>query len=439
MKDIDLIVNTHPEPRHKAWPCACGVFRQLSIKVPALLLFLLNATCMVSVSAQYTEYSIIAPQCIESKAYYFVSVLRHVKALDSIVSTNTKLNELGCSKLKALGQAETTAGRIAAMKFNDAEIKAVADELVRIYDASPIMRDEIEHHVTRSGCYGNIKSKGAAFVRAAWTQDARGMNYAIDVYAAGIKPNYPAIDSIGFNVHSKKYNDVLLPSCQQNIVFEAQTDSRFYSVPLIAVRTMLDINDRMQAVIEEPLDAGHNRKAYALVADIDWKRYPYTAILVLGSGPDEPGIAISPEGKLRSGYAAELYRQGFAPFIIVSGGSVHPYHTSYNEAVEMKRYLMTEHGIPESAVIIEPHARHTTTNFRNAARIMLRHGFPIDRPALVTSSAYHIEYVGKMADRCLKELGLVPYRLGDAINERVRIFYPTVDALTINPNEPLDP
>ena len=72
-----------------------------------------------------------------------------------------------------------------------------------------------------------------------------------------------------------------------------------------------------------------------------------------------------------------MYRQHQAPFIIVSGGRVHPYHTPYNEAFEMKKYLMDVWQIPESAIIIEPHARHTTTNFRNAARIMFRNGFPV--------------------------------------------------------------
>ena len=61
---------------------------------------------------------------------------------------------------------------------------------------------------------------------------------------------------------------------------------------------------------------------------------------MLGAGPEEPNVSISPEGKLRSAYAAMMYRQHQAPFIIVSGGRVHPYHTPYNEAFEMKKYLM---------------------------------------------------------------------------------------------------
>ena len=70
------------------------------------------------------------------------------------------------------------------------------------------------------------------------------------------------------------------------------------------------------------------------------EHYPIQPVLVLGAGPEEPNVSISPEGKLRSAYAAMMYRQHQAPFIIVSGGRVHPYHTPYNEAFEMKKYLM---------------------------------------------------------------------------------------------------
>jgi uncharacterized SAM-binding protein YcdF (DUF218 family) len=33
----------------------------------------------------------------------------------------------------------------------------------------------------------------------------------------------------------------------------------------------------------------------------------------------------------------------------------------------MKRSLMADYGVPENAILIDPHARHTTTNMRNTA------------------------------------------------------------------------
>lgn len=213
-------------------------------------------------------------------------------------------------------------------------------------------------------------------------------------------------------------------------------------MPLKAVRVLLDVNDRSQALDYEPLGETENKKAYAQIKLTDWDAYPYTAILVLGAGPEDPREAISPEGRLRSAYAAMLYRQHQAPFIILSGGRVHPYHTPYNEAREMKRYLMEVWQMPESAIIMEPHARHTTTNYRNAARIMLRCGFPADRYALSTSSESHINDVASetsLPQRCLRELGFVPYRAGKRLSARVIEFVPLPESFIIDPTEPIDP
>lgn len=108
----------------------------------------------------------------------------------------------------------------------------------------------------------------------------------------------------------------------------------------------------------------------------------------------------------------------------------------------MKRYLMEVWQIPESAIIMEPHARHTTTNYRNAARIMLRNGFPADRYALSTSSESHINDVAtetSLPQRCLRELGFVPYRAGKRLSARVVEFVPLPESFIINPTEPIDP
>ncbi|VTP89848.1 YdcF family protein [Sphingobacterium daejeonense] len=151
---------------------------------------------------------------------------------------------------------------------------------------------------------------------------------------------------------------------------------------------------------------------------------------------DQP---ISPGGMLRARMAARAYFEGQAPFIVLSGGRVHPYKTPYIEAIEMKRYLIQNLMVPESAIILDPHARHTTTNMRNTARIMLTYGFPNDKYAIVTSSEAHINAVVNMADRCIKELGYVPYELGKRVNDVVLEFKPKLESYIIDGDEPLDP
>src|SRR5262249_57623049 len=84
-------------------------------------------------------------------------------------------------------------------------------------------------------------------------------------------------------------------------------------------------------------------------------------------------------------------------FMMVSGGYVHPKHTRFSEAVEMKRSLMLDFKVPADAIIIDPHARHTTTNVRNAARLMFRYGIPTDRSALITTHQYHLDSIAAVA------------------------------------------
>jgi DUF218 domain-containing protein len=61
---------------------------------------------------------------------------------------------------------------------------------------------------------------------------------------------------------------------------------------------------------------------------------------------------------------------GVAAIAIVTGGAV---HGPANEAVLMREQLLAL-GVPASRILVEPCARHTTTNLRNAGRMMLELG-----------------------------------------------------------------
>jgi len=91
--------------------------------------------------------------------------------------------------------------------------------------------------------------------------------------------------------------------------------------------------------------------------------------------------------------------------------------------------------------LIEPHARHTTTNFRNAARLAFRYVIPTDRTALVTSSEDHI--ASSASDefrlRNLNELGYFPVEFIKRISPVAAEFKPSVASLFFDPNDPLDP
>jgi hypothetical protein len=201
----------------------------------------------------------------------------------------------------------------------------------------------------------------------------------------------------------------------------------------------LEINRRDEAGRYEPLELGENKTAIQNLETIKWSDYQYSFILVLGSGPSD-SARLSAIGAQRSDMAAQLFLQHKAPLIIVSGGHVHPMQTPYCEAIEMKRYLIQKYKIPEARILVEPYARHTTTNFRNAARLAFRYRIPTAL-ALVTSSEDHIASVtgDQFRTRNLSELGYFPVEFIRQISAVEAEFKPSLTSLFFDANDPLDP
>ncbi|WDF68813.1 YdcF family protein [Sphingobacterium oryzagri] len=326
-----------------------------------------------------------------------------------------------------------------AFKWSNAEIDALTAAFLRRLAKDKKLTALLQEKLMPSHTYGvSTGMTIAAYFEKALRQDCKAMNDVIDVYAGGVKPNYPAIDSISFNTRDPRYL-TLLQDVRQDVRTDVKrTDRAFYVTLLSAVR-LLEINERWDAAQLEPLISQENKAAYEAIAQTNFANYPYSLLLTLGAGPEVYDQPISPGGMLRSRMAARSYFEGLAPFIIVSGGRVHPYKTPYIEALEMKKYLMNVLHVPEKAILIDPHARHTTTNLRNTARIMLQYGFPKDKFAIINSSVSHINAVEKMAPRCMRELGYVPYELGKRVSEVIVEFKPKIESLTIDPDEPLDP
>ena len=102
---------------------------------------------------------------------------------------------------------------------------------------------------------------------------------------------------------------------------------------------------------------------------------------------------------------------------------------------------MTRFGIPAEAIIVDPHARHTTTNMRNAARLIYRYGIPFDKKALVTTDPQQSDYIENptFEKRCLNELGYLPYRLVRRTSAFDLEFLPQIESLQADPTDPLDP
>lgn len=411
-----------------------------------LLLFLLLPGHLFSQTDQPDpHYKLISGgDYVQSKNYYLLTLFNGLPALKQLLLNDPVLAKLTAAKRAGIADAVKSCGKdvgcyIKAVKFSDEETAQVSARLGELYSADNELGKVVARHLLPSGCYHIYALNGKQLLIKAWEQDAKAVNYAISVYAAGQKPNYPQIDSIGFNVKDKGYPELIALNASV-AVSETKKDALFSSPSMTFALHSLEINERNRIADDEPMIETVNKAAYDYSKKVKWDNYKYTLILVPGEGPEEKDVELSAGGMLRCRLAALQYRNGVAPFIMVSGGCVHPYKTKYNEAAEMKKFLLNTLHIPEYAILMEPHARHTTTNLRNCARIIFRYGFPMDKLCITSTSKSQSYYITEiMPGRCEKELGYMPYRNGKRLSDTEAEFYPLSGSLQLDFDEPMDP
>ena len=122
----------------------------------------------------------------------------------------------------------------------------------------------------------------------------------------------------------------------------------------------------------DPSPAHNQASLPAVRCFTDWQRYPHAVIIVPGYTPLDSTVAVPgvhPTTRRRLVQAAQDLAEEQAPFVLVTGGNVYPKGTPYHEAIEMKAELVTL-GVDEEQILVEARARHSTTNLRNAGRIM---------------------------------------------------------------------
>ena len=114
----------------------------------------------------------------------------------------------------------------------------------------------------------------------------------------------------------------------------------------------------------------------------------FDASVVLGGGVEEKGslrptTEPSSYSRNRTTCGVDLYQQGYASTLVLTGGDARIFGTGPKEAVEMKRWAVRL-GVPESATMIDTEARNTYENATGTKRLL--------GPAsiLLVSSAIHL-------------------------------------------------
>jgi DUF218 domain len=382
---------------------------------------------------------------LQDKDFYLLSLLQADPRVRTTLMADQSLSLISAERQRFLAWSlKTCKGdavcTLKSLLWTEEEIRMVSFALEQLYQEDSSLRELVDKSLRPSGTYVLYqKQSGDRLLVNAWEVCARGLNDIIEVYGQGGAPRYPKIDSISFDVNPVEFQHHVATIADQ--VSSASTAQLFFEPSLKVALELLALNHRDEAGRLEPMEAGVNKAAVDAVSSIQWKKYDYSVIVVPGAGPEDPNTALSDAGRKRTALAAEAYHAGKAPFILVSGGYVHPSQTRFSEAMEMKKALLHDYNVPEAAILVDPHARHTTTNMRNAVREIYRYNMPMDKPALVISDAAQTSYIASQffADRCLKEMGYLPYKIVSQPSDTSLVFLPLIESLQQDPLDPLDP
>ena len=418
----------------------------LKLAICFLLLSNLNAFSQENKGFDPSYKLLQSNSIVQDKNFYLFTAIQQVPKIKHLFLSNEKLaNYLKAKKLQIIEGAKTCGTNsdcyFSSFLWSEKDVKFISAQLRKLYSSNTEIKKFIQDYLRPSGYFQNyVNLSDEEILIKAWEDAAKGMNHIINVYGRGMKPLYPKIDSIGYDKGSLFYRR-LIDINSNSIANNIKNMDLFFEPSLQFAINLLDINDRFEASSYEPLALRENKATIERIKTIDWDKYKYAVILVPGYGPEKERVSINPVAKFRLKLAVERYRMKLAPIIVVSGGRVHPYQTPYCEALEMRKFLIERYQIPKDAILVEPHARHTTTNFRNTARLIYRYGIPFTKKDLVTTTKYQSRYISNLGfdKRCIRELGYVPYVLYKRLNQNDIEFLPVITSLQMNSMDPLDP
>ena len=392
-----------------------------------------------------STYTINFENPVQDKNFFLLSMIQRSPEVHNLILADSTLSRIG---------QKYSLGFESARQHCAGEVTCV-DQLLKITEPDKIssntafsalaekaaMQQLLKEHLRPSGLFIRYDSlSDAAFLSQTLNDAMAGLNNILSVYGLGKAPRYNEIDRVTFDVSSQDY--------QQEVDGELQdvtlsTQVLFFEPTLFYAMALLQINNRDEAGRYEVMHEGENKAVFEHMAQINWQEFDYSLILVLGDSPNSPGDFpnISLGGMARSDHGVRLFQEGKAPILAFSGGHVRPFQTEFSEAIEMKKYVMEEYGIPANQILVDPHARHTTTNFRNIARMVYRYGIPADKKAIVTTATGQSAYVTGQVfhDRCLEELGYLPAQILERINDIEVEFLPKKISLQADSSDPLDP
>ena len=149
------------------------------------------------------------------------------------------------------------------------------------------------------------------------------------------------------------------------------------------------------------------------------------------AAPEPPRIDIEFNDSVDRVYkAAELFRAGKAPYVIVTGGN-QPWSTVQVSEADLIRDLLVKWGVPEDVILLEGSSRNTRENAMFTKNVV--DSIHCDEALLVTSAAHMPR---AMAAFGAVGISVIPVstdvRVADAGNLTVMHFLPNAEALNMS-------
>lgn len=401
-----------------------------------------------------TNGAYVRESVLAERDFPFLTALLENPELRSVFASEPGLARITSDRWEAIAKANRDCGeelscKCSAVEFAPREIATVSANLRQNFERNERLRQFVQKRLNGDAEFSlHTSLTGVDLLVENWERSITALNQIIATYCEGARPRYGEIDSITYQASSHTYASLVriildgLPIEESPSLHpRSRAETLFFEPELRFGLRLLQANSRDEAGRFWPLDSGENIAAINHIRITDWSKYPYSVILVPGAGSEISGVSLSPWGKERLRLAVQAYRSGLAPLILVSGGFVHPSQTPFCEALEMKRYLMDVYGIPTADILLEPYARHTTTNLRNAARQILSYGIPDAKSMLIVSDAAQSGYIESETfhKRNEEELGYQPVALGKRLSPSQLEALPSRKSLFRDALDPLDP
>jgi len=146
------------------------------------------------------------------------------------------------------------------------------------------------------------------------------------------------------------------------------------------------------------------------------RRRPVDAIVVLGAA--QYNGKPSPVLRARLDHALELFREGLAPTIVVTGGIGEGDRVS--EATVGRQYLVGQ-GVPESAVVVRPEGRSSQASIQSVAEWATERGV---HRVLLVSDPFHMLRLSLEAGRSSLDAFTSPTRTSPiSANWRLELYF----------------